>query len=453
METFKTKTVAVIGRPNVGKSTLFNRLIGKREAIETPIPGTTRDRLYGEVSWCGNKFDLVDVAGIEYGSKDEINKNIQEGATSAIENADLILFLVDWNEKDNEIDRRIARTLRGVKKPVILVANKCDNLDRLQTTEEFNRLGNFQIVPVSAISGKSTGDLLDIIVKKLKSQEKDQGLNAKELKNNTEEESKEEIKLAIIGRPNVGKSTLINTIVGEKRAVVSEIAGTTRDTISINFMHKGRKIELADTAGIRRRGKIVKDTIESFAMLRTNRALKECDIAVLLIDAEEGLVAADTHILGMAKEWGKGIVLAINKIDVWSEEDKEALMNKTLYILQQKLNFTPWLPTVFISAKDDENIKPLLNQVIIANENRKTWIPEEKLDAILINAKNINNQIINITSLKQKRTSPPTFEAKYIKKIPHETQLRYLENKIRDMFPLIGTPIFLDLITNKYRKK
>jgi len=449
----KLKTVAVIGRPNVGKSTLFNRLIGKREAIETPVPGTTRDRLYGEVSWCGQKFDLVDVAGIEFGSKTEINKNIQEGAALAIENADLILFLVDWNEKDNEIDRRIARTLRNVKKPVLLIANKCDNLDRLQTVEEFKRLGNFPIIPVSAISGKSTGDLLDIIMKKLREIDKKSKPAVKQEEKQTDNKAEDEIKLAIIGRPNVGKSTLINTIVGEKRAVVSDIAGTTRDTISINFMHKGHKIELLDTAGIRRRGKIVKDTIESFAMLRTYRALKECDVAVLLIDAEEGLVANDAHILGMAKEWGKGLVLAVNKIDIYSEGDREKFMSRTLYFLQKKLNFVPWLPTVFISAKDDENIKPLLNQVIIAFENRQTWIPEEDLTKILTDAKEINNQIYNILALRQKRTSPPTFEARYTKDAPHETQTRYLENKIRDAYPLSGSPMFLDLISGKNRRK
>lgn len=439
------KTVAIIGRPNVGKSTLFNRLIGKREAIETPIPGTTRDRLFGEVFWRGITFDLVDVAGIEYSSKAEIDKNTQEGVNSAIENADLILFIVDWNEKNNEVDRRIARTLRTIKKPVILVTNKCDNLERLQTAEEFKRLGNFTVVPVSAISGKSSGDLLDVVVEKLK-------VKKSEIKNIEDEKFDDEVKLAIIGRPNVGKSTLINTILGEKRVVVSEVPGTTRDTISINFMHKGHKIELADTAGIRRRGKIVKDTIESFAMLRTNRALKECDVAVLLIDAEEGLVATDTHILGQAKEWGKGLVLAVNKTDLWEESKKEQFMAQLLYYLQKKLNFTPWLPTVFISAKDDENIKPLLNQVIISYENRKTWIPEEELNTILTEAKESNNQIFNILSLKQKRTSPPTFEALHCKKAPHATQLRYLENRIRDVYPLPGSPMFLDLIVRQRRR-
>jgi len=445
MKISSQKTVAIIGRPNVGKSTLFNRLIGKREAIETPIPGTTRDRLFGEVSWRGITFDLVDVAGIEFGLKAELDKNTQAGVNSAIENADLILFIVDWNEKTNEVDRRIARTLRTIKKPVILVTNKCDNLERLQTAEEFKRLGNFPVVPVSAISGKSSGDLLDVIVEKLK-------VKKSETIKIEDEKVDGEVKLAIIGRPNVGKSTLINTILGEKRVVVSEVPGTTRDTISINFMHKGHKIELADTAGIRRRGKIVKDTIESFAMLRTNRALKECDVAVLLIDAEEGLVATDTHILGQAKEWGKGLVLAVNKIDLWTEENKEKFMAQLLYYLQKKLNFTPWLPTVFISAKDDQNIKPLLNQVIISYENRKTWIPEEELTTILTEAKESNNQIFNILSLKQKRTSPPTFEALFCKKAPHITQLRYLENKIRDVYPLPGSPMFLDLIARQSRR-
>jgi len=454
------KTVAIIGRPNVGKSTLFNRLLGKREAIETPIPGTTRDRLFGEVSWRGTKFDLVDVAGIEYKSKAEIDKNMQEGVKAAIENADLILFIVDWNEKEDQVDRRIARTLRNIQKPVLLIVNKCDNLERGENIAEFKRLGNFPVIPVSAISGKSSGDLLDIIIKKLHNQKGT--LNQAELSAGSGQEAdvtdkqidhkRESIKLAIIGRPNVGKSSLINTIVGEKRAVVSEIPGTTRDTVSINFFHKNHKLELIDTAGIRRRGKIVKDTIESFAHLRTDRSLKEADVAALLIDASEGLVASDTHILGQAKEWGKGLVLAVNKIDLWPEDEREKFMGQLIYFFQTKLNFVPWMPVVFISARENENIKPLLNQAITVYENRKTIIADKDLEAILEKAKQSNSQIYNIKSLHQKRTSPPAFEVKYSKKTPHLTQLRYLENKIRDIYPMQGSPIFLDLFPAKTGK-
>lgn len=441
MKNLSQKTVAIIGRPNVGKSTLFNRLIGRRMAIETPIPGTTRDRLFGEVFWRGKTFNLIDVAGIEFGGKSEIEKNIQEGVDLAIEEADLLIFLVDWNDKDNEIDKTIARKLRKSKKQVILVVNKCDNLERINNIREFNRFGNFLIVPVSAISGKNTGDLLDNITDELK----------KIKKCSEDKEEKHGIKLAIIGRPNVGKSTLINAFAGEKRAIVSSVPGTTRDVVNISFSHKGQNLQLNDTAGIRRRGKIIKDTVESFALLRTYKALKECDIAILIIDGDEGLVSADANILGVAKEWGKGIILAVNKIDLW--EDAQAQMGKMISLLQTKLNFTPWLPIVFISAKDKENIDPLLNQVLKAKANRETQIEQVALDEILKDAKEKNSQIFSIVSLRQKKSSPPTFEAQCKIKKPHITSMRYLENKIRDCYPMEGTPIYLDLLFKSKAKK
>lgn len=436
----KNKTVVLVGRPNVGKSTLFNRLIGRRRAIETDVPGTTRDRLYGEVTWQDKTFDLVDLAGVEFGSKKEIDQNIQAGVNLAIDQADLIVFVVDWAETSNEHDRRIARTLRKHQDKVILAVNKCDNITRFDVADSFKRLGGFPIVPISAISGKNTGDLLELIVKHLG-----------ELPLSKKAEKLDTIKLSVIGRPNVGKSTLINSIIGEKRLVVSSEAGTTRDTVSVKFFHKGGQIELIDTAGVRRRGKIEKDTIESFSLLRTHDAMKESDVVVVVIDAVEGLVASDTHILGQAKEWGKGIVLAINKIDLWGDKTEEN-MNNFLFYLQDKLNFVPWLPTVFISAQDDENIKPLLNQVILANKSRETIIPEEELAQILQDAKDSNNQLISLISIRQSKNKPPIFKVVYKgAKPPHYTQIRYLENRIRDIYPMNGSPVFIDLESRKNR--
>lgn len=413
-------------------------------AIETPVSGTTRDRLFAEVSWRGQVFNVLDVAGVEFGNKTEIEKNIQEGVDAAIENADVILFLVDWTEKGNDIDRRIAARLRKSKKPVILVVNKADNLERMQNVEEFKRFGEYPLAPISAISGIGSGDLLDMIAEKLK-------MLTDQINEESVTDAKKGVKLAIVGRPNVGKSTLINTIVGEKRAVVSAEAGTTRDIIKVDFFHKGEKIELIDTAGIRRRGKIVRDTIESFALLRTYRALREADIAVLLIDAAEGLVANDAHILGQVKEWGKGIVLAVNKIDLW-EEDAEKKKAQMIFSLQNKLNFVPWLPLVFISAQSQENISPLLNQVARVIKNRRTIISENDLQTILEFAKNSNAQLTGLTSLRQKKTNPPIFELRYKGKKPHPTQIRYFENKIRDSFPMEGSPIFIDLTASKSRR-
>jgi GTP-binding protein len=433
----KLKTVAMIGRPNVGKSTLFNRLVGKRVAIETSVPGTTRDRLFGEVFWGKAKFNLIDVAGVEFGTKKEIDLSIQDGVQYAIKNTDVLLFLVDWNDKENEADRRVARFLRNSGKEVILVVNKVDNLERHNSIEEFKRLGNFKIFPVSAISGKSTGDLLDEIVKRLK--------KVKLVK----EESKikgPQVELAIIGRPNVGKSTLLNTIIGEKRAIVSSEAGTTRDTVNIDFMHAGKNIRIADTAGLRRPGKISKDTIESFSVIRTMSALKESDIAILVIDASEGLVALDINILGKAKEWGKGIILAVNKLDL-IEGDQKEYMAKMIWDFQTKLNFAPWLPIVFISAQGDENVKALLSQAMKVYESRSTTIPQEDLTIILEDAKKSNPQLLDIIALVQKKANPPIFDAIYKgRDIPHYTQIRYLENKLRDEYPLSGSPIFIDLV-------
>lgn len=431
-------TIAIVGRPNVGKSTLFNRLVGKRIAIESPVPGTTRDRLYGETSWRGQELSIVDVAGVEFGSKKEIDKSTQEGVEIAISSADLILFVVDWNDKNNETDKLIARRLRKEAKKVLLVVNKADNIKRIEEASEFKRLGPFNLVPVSAISGKASGDLLDQVVKQLDTLDDRHPVPKQNIR--------ADINLSIIGRPNVGKSTLLNTIIGEKRAVVSEIAGTTRDIVNVDFMHKGKKIYLADTAGIRRPGKIGRDTIESFSVIRSYRALKSSDIVILVIDASEGLVALDANILGKAKEMGKGIVLAVNKIDL-IEEDRGNFIAVTLDKLAKELNFIPWLPVVFISAKDEENINYLLNQVVEADKSRKTLLDQEVLARILDEAKNSNNQLIGITGLKQERTAPPIFKVLFKgREAPHYTQIRYLENRIRDHFPMSGSPVFLDLI-------
>lgn len=431
-------TIAIVGRPNVGKSTLFNRLVGKRIAIESPVPGTTRDRLYGETTWRGQELSIVDVAGIEFGSKKEIDKSTQEGIEIAISSADLILFVVDWNDKNNETDKLIARRLRKEAGKVLLVVNKADNIRRIEEVSEFKRLGPFNIVPVSAISGKASGDLLDQIVKQLETLAVSHPMPQKN--------GRADINLSIIGRPNVGKSTLLNTIIGEKRAVVSEVPGTTRDIVSVDFMHKGKKIYIADTAGIRRPGKIGRDTIESFSVIRSYRALKYSDIVVLVIDASEGLVALDANILGKAKEMGKGIVLAVNKLDL-IEGDRQEYIALMLDKLARELNFVPWLPVVFISAKDEENINFLLNQIVEADKSRRTLIDPEALTQILEEAKKSNNQLIGITGLNQERTAPPVFKVKYKgREAPHYTQIRYLENRIRDHFPMSGSPVFLDLI-------
>lgn len=442
METENLKTVALIGRPNVGKSTLFNRLAGKRLAIETPIPGTTRDRLFARVSWQETEFNLVDVAGVETG-KSELNKMTQQNIEVAQNEADLILFIVDWTEPDNDADKKIARKLRKSDKPVILVVNKADNISRQDKLDIFKRLGNFPIIPISAISGSNSGNLLDLITENL-SKLDSASAPKPHSRGGVGEVENIDIRLAIIGRPNVGKSTLLNSIIGQKRAIVSAEPGTTRDVVDVIFFHKGKKILIADTAGIRRPGKIGRDTIESYSHLRTEEALRKSDVAVLVIDAKEDLVALDANILGRAKEWGKGIVLAVNKIDQIKDDD---FIARTLSSLKVKLNFVPWLPVVFVSAEDQTNLKKMLDLVITTDVNRRTEISQADLDLILADAKNSNFQLEGLKSLVQKSANPPVFEIKNSgKKKPHYTQIRYLENKIRDVYPLNGTPIFIDLI-------
>jgi len=437
MEKQNQKVVALIGRPNVGKSTLFNRLAGRRIAIETPIPGTTRDQLFASIKWQGTDFTLIDVAGVE-SSKTELDLSSQENIQIAQKEADLLLFVVDWNEPENDADKRIARELRKSGKPVILVINKADNVKRQSDLDIFKRLGDFPIVPVSAISGSNSGNLLDAITEKLKT------ISITELSKKAKHSSSIDIKLAIIGRPNAGKSTLLNSIIGVKRAIVSDVPGTTRDVVDVIFSHKGKKILISDTAGIRRPGKIGRDTIESYSYLRTEQALRRSDVAILVIDAKEELVALDTNILGKAKEWGKGIVLAINKIDEIEDDDFCA---RVLNSLKVKLNFVPWLPAVFVSAKDKTNLKKLLDLVVSTDANRRTIISQDELDEILLEAKKTNFQLEGLKSLQQVKSAPVVFEVKNKgNKTPHYTQIRYLENKIRDVYPMNGAPIFIDLV-------
>jgi len=434
------KTVAIIGRPNVGKSTLFNRLVGRRIAIETPVPGTTRDRLFGEVEWSGQTFTIIDAAGIEFGKKTDLEKNIQIGVELAMEMADLLIFLVDWNDKDNQTDQLIAKKLRQNHKNVILAVNKSDNIERIENCKEFQRLGNFDNVSVSAISGRGSGDLCDLILKKL--------LNVKRKSNPVNDSS---VKLAIIGRPNTGKSTLINTIAGEDVSVVSSQAGTTRDMVNYKFEYKKQLIELIDTAGLRRRGKIKKDTIESYSILRSYKALRECDIAIMLIDGSEGLVSGEATIISQAAQWGKGLILAINKIDLWSEDKREDLIAKSLSILQTKLNFTPWLPAVFISAEKVINIDSLLNQTLKVSKDLDFIIPAKELTQILEFAKGKNSQIQSLVEIKTLSTKPLKIELVYKNRIPHQSQVRYMENQIRDHYPLNGVPMLFKLVSTKKR--
>lgn len=427
--------IAIVGRPNVGKSTLFNRIIGRRTAIEDKAPSTTRDRLTGEFSWRSRNFILVDTAGL-INPTDEILSESIKAAELAVNQADLILLLVDFKDGLSEADYKIARKLRQSRKKVSLVVNKCDNRFEEDIKNDFRRLGFPDIFLLSAISGKNSGDLLDYIYQ-----------NTATSFSKSKDQSDSTINLAVVGRPNVGKSTLVNALTGQPDMIVSAIPGTTRDSQDFIINFKNKKIKIIDTAGLRRKSKLGHNTVESYAYLRSIRAIKESKIVVYLIETE-GAVALDLNLIGDAARLGKSIILAINKIDLWSEklEDK---MVKLIAKIQDQLKFAPWLPIVFISADKKIHLNNLLNQIIKVDRERNTEIDQEKLDQIFNQAKESNISIYYFTKLKFEKNDPPVFKLSTHKnKKPHFSHLRYLENKIRDYYPLFGTPLFIDWIKN-----
>lgn len=433
MSNNKPISVAIVGRPNVGKSTLFNRIIKERRAIETAEAGTTRDRLYGDFSWRGRDYQIIDTAGLLYDKKNEIEIEAQKSTQIAVEESDIILLVVDFREGLTDTDIEIAKTLRRHPK-AILVINKCENKFDEELMLPFKRLGFERMILVSAISGRNSGDLLDMIFELSHDLVRDEKHSARSAK---------EFNLSIIGRPNAGKSTLLNTIIGEEKMIVSSVAGTTRDAQEVRFDHGGYRINIVDTAGIRRKSQVKIGSVEGYALLRSYKSMREADIIVYMLDASSGLVSIDQTILGEAKKTGRSVVLAVNKIDQWEVVEQE--MVKFIAKLQTELNFMPWLPVVFISAKDKTNVNNLLNQCVKIIEQRNVEIAQEDCDAILADAKDRNSQIYYITALRFERSNPIVFKIKTAKnKKPHFSHLRYLENRIRDVYPLSGNPIFID---------
>ncbi len=426
--------VAIVGRPNVGKSTLFNRLIGKRQAIENQEAGTTRDRLYGEVNWCGQKFSLIDTAGLIKNIDNEIKEAAMASVEIAIEEAELIIFLCDISDGGLHVEREIAKKLRRAKKKVILAGNKCDKKYELTDLIDYKRLGFDNPIAVSAIQGKNSGILLDVVCKNIEKIED----------NRIVDDSC--IKISIIGRPNAGKSTLLNSIIGSNKMIVSTVPGTTRDSADFKFKFKGQDIRIIDTAGLKRRSKVKYDTPESFAFLRAMSSLKDSKIAIYMIDATEKIAALDLKLLGDAAFMGKSIILAINKIDL-AVEDKSTFMAKILGQLQKELNFIPWVPVVFISAKEKTHITELMNQVLEIQKERNEEIGVEDLQAVFNDARTTYPQIDYFKTLRFEKANPPIFKLKTRRnKKPHFSHMRFLENKIRNNFEYRGTPIFIDWV-------
>ncbi|HEU5287198.1 MAG TPA: ribosome biogenesis GTPase Der [Candidatus Limnocylindria bacterium] len=426
--------VAIVGRPNVGKSTLFNRLVGERIAIVEDVPGTTRDRIYATTEWRGREFSLIDTGGLEDPRAGEMEAAVRRQAEAAIAEADVVMFLVDAQSGVLPVEHDVADLLRRSRKPVLLVANKADSWRGEAQSAEFYELGLGTPLTVSAIQGIGTGDLLDAVVERLPPE--------------TVEVESTDAHIAIVGRPNVGKSSFLNTLVGTERAVVSEIPGTTRDSTDTAFELDGRRVVLVDTAGIRRRGRI-EEGIEKYALLRTARALERSDVAILLTDATEGVTAQDVHIAGYALEAAVGLVLAVNK---WDVVDRGAEMTASVEAeLAREFHFAPWMPRHFVSAKTGRNVRETLADALRVVDERRRKIPTSELHRLLMEAVEAHpptphrGKEVRFTHVTQARGKAPTFVF-FVDPSEgvHFTYQRYLENRIRERYPFPGTPIKLE---------
>jgi GTP-binding protein len=424
--------IALVGRPNVGKSTLFNRLVGERVAIVEDIPGTTRDRLYGEFEWRGRDIAVVDTGGMVPDSGEEVEAGIFEQARIALQEADVVLFMVDLRAGITPIDEEIADLLRRAAKPILVVANKADNARQELESVEFHALGLGDPMPVSAIRGLNTGDLLDRIFELLPLVE-------------PEAEPDEVARVAIVGRPNVGKSSLVNALTGKERALVSGVPGTTRDAVDTRIEFKDRPVILVDTAGIRRRGKIGRG-IERYSVLRAFRAIDRSDVAILLVDATEPVVAQDAHVAGFVQQEATGIVVAVNKWDLVPKDSHT--MQQYERALRRQFNFMPWVPIVFISAKTGQRIENVLDLALAIQEERTKRIPTGVLNEAVRRdlaehpPQSSGGKRLNVLYVTQVGIGPPTFVVKVNDpSLVHFGFRRFLENRLRERFGFAGTPI------------
>lgn len=426
--------VAIVGRPNVGKSTLFNRIVGGRVAIVEGVPGVTRDRLYQDAEWNNRWFTLVDTGGLDYKEEGEIVSHIRKQAELAIAEADLVLFVVDARAGLNATDEDVAKVLRRSEKPVILVANKVEHFDKAHELYDFYRLGLGEPLPVSAAEGLNTGDLLDRVVEELPPV-------------GNEETDDDVIKIAVIGRPNVGKSSLVNALLGEERVIVSNIPGTTRDAIDSYITRGDKKYSIIDTAGIRRRSKIGLST-ERYSVIRSLRAVDRCDIVLMLIDAVEQLTEQDKRIAGYAHEKGRGSILVVNKWDLVKKDDRTA--NRYTENLRDGLAFMQYAPVMFVSALTHQRVHRVLDVVDYVSEQQNMRIATNDLnqllsDAILHNATpQDKGRQLKIFYATQASVKPPTFIL-FVNDpdLMHFSYLRYLENQLRSAYGFEGTPIKL----------
>ena len=427
------QVVAIVGRPNVGKSTLFNVLAGERISIVQDTPGVTRDRIYADVTWLNTVFTLIDTGGIEPESKDIILSQMREQAQIAIDTADVIIFITDVRQGLVDADSKVADMLRRSKKPVVLVVNKVDSFEKFMTdVYEFYNLGIGDPIPISAASRLGIGDMLEEVVKHF----------PEDIKEELEDDRP---KIAMVGKPNVGKSSLINHLLGEERVIVSDIAGTTRDAIDTEITWQGTQYIFIDTAGLRRKSKI-KEELERFSIIRAVTAVERADVVVVMIDATEGITEQDAKIAGIAHERGKGIIIAVNKWDAIEKDDKTIYRHTER--IREILSFMPYAEILFISAKTGQRTKKLFDIIDVVLENNSLRIATGVLNEIMSEAVAMQQppsdkgKRLKLYYITQVAVKPPTFVI-FVndKELMHFSYTRYLENRIRDAFGFQGTSL------------
>ena len=425
--------VAIVGRPNVGKSTLFNALAGERISIVKDTPGVTRDRIYADVSWLDRDFTMIDTGGIEPDSKDVILSQMREQAQIAIDTADVIIFMTDVKQGLQDADAKVADMLRRSHKPVVLVVNKVDNFDKyMSEVYEFYNLGIGDPFPISSASRLGLGDMLDQVISYFPAKD-------------ASDEEEEIPRIAVVGKPNVGKSSLINKLVGENRVIVSDIAGTTRDAVDTKVKYHGKEYIFVDTAGLRRKSKI-KEELERFSIIRAVAAVEKADVVIVMIDATEGVTEQDAKIAGIAHERGKGIIVAVNKWDAVEKDDKTMYRHKEK--IRQVLSFMPYAEIMFISVKTSQRLHKIYETIDAVLENNSMRIATGVLNEIVMEAVAMQQppsdkgKRLKIFYVTQVAVKPPTFVI-FVndKELMHFSYVRYLENRIRETFGFAGTSL------------
>ena len=451
--------VAIVGRPNVGKSTLFNRLLRQRKAIVESEPGVTRDRLYAPAEWTGHRFTVVDTGGLDWDPETRIIALTTQQAETAIAEADVIVFVVDGTIGVTPADEAVAEVLRRSRKPLLVAVNKTDDPSRTAQTAEFFRLGlEAEILPVSAYHGTGTGDLLDAIVDRLPAMEAEAGVLGEaeagtvgeveaEIAGEAETSPAPPIRVAVVGRPNVGKSSLVNAFLGEERVIVADEPGTTRDAIDVPFTRDGVGYVLIDTAGLRKKAK-VKGSVERYSILRTLRAVDRCDVVLLLVDATQPLTEQDKRVAGYATEAGRAMVLVVNKWDIVEKDDKTYLAYEGH--LRRGLHYADWAPIVFTSAKTGKNLVRVLEAVVSVAANHRKRVPTPEVNRVFRDAVGMNpppaegRRRVRIGYVTQASAAPPTFV--FFVNTPErvsDSYKRYLEGKAREAWGFEGTPLRL----------